>query len=394
MQYKISLSQKKSELIKRIELLRRGILPPTHNGKPIETFLSAGTGAGPQGKTFKVFVPGENVYSQMISVPVYDFNHLLAPYAYSCKTGNSPGTLITENGIQLKSVSIPKFLTASLENGTPLSRKGIIMRHCYDTFTSVFAYKCKHYEKKEQCKYCEIEQVGLGISNFPEIQDIKEFAETVQIVTSKDNVRSLTITTGTFDTNDNVLRKYIDLVRAIRERSGISIHLQFEPVDDLSLIKEVAKYVQSVGIFLEIYDDEIRKLICPGKFHNSRDKYKRNWAEAAKHFKKGSVTTTCLLGFGEEFDNIIKSAEEFANVGASTTLLFIRSNNDYMQKRIPSYLNSSIEELVNLHLQVASILNNNGIGFGSTDAAGCAGCHGCNAMKEACEIASEVNVIS
>jgi hypothetical protein len=323
----------------------------------------------------------------MISVPVYPHDHPLAKYAFETELGDKPGTLRTANGALLKSIPIPRYLNATLSNGVPLADRGIIMSHCYNTCTTVFAYKCKHFDNKEECKYCEIDPVGKGVSGFPDIQDIDEFAEAVAIAQQKENMRSLTITTGTFDENELVVKRYLDLLKKIREKTDVSIHIQFEPVDDLSLIGEIAQYVQSIGIFLEIYDEEIRKQICPGKSRNSREKYKRNWAEAAKRIPKGSVTSACLLGFGEDLQKVAESAEEFAAVGATTAMLFIRSKNEFMSGRIPSYLEAPIDELVDLYLKVAASLKKHDVHYRPIEAAGCAGCQGCSGMVEASEIA-------
>jgi hypothetical protein len=380
------VQSRRAELQRRIELLRSGILPPMFRGRPMGTFVGAGTGAGPQGKTYRLYSETDGGFSRMVSVPVYPHDHPLARYAYETELGPEPGTLRTANGAMLKSIPVPRYLSCALPSGIPLADRGIIMSHCYDTCTSVLAYRCRHYERGEECRYCGINTVEMGVGGYPDVQDLDEFVEAVRIAQQKEHVRSLTITTGTFCGNEAVVSRYIELLERIRRVSDIGIHIQFEPVDDLSLIGRVAAYAQSVGIFLEIFDERIRPQICPGKARNSREKYVKNWAEAAKHFPRGSVTTTCLLGFGEEYVRVIDSAEEFARAGATTALLFVRSNNAYMRNRVPSYLERPVDELLDLHLQVAESLCRHDVQFRPMSAAGCAGCQGCNAMVEACEL--------
>ncbi len=380
-------SPQMTQFRRRLELQSRGIAPPTVNGVPLSSFISKGTGAGPQGKTFHMRSAVDNEFSSMISLPIYGLDHWLGAYAIQSEYDSLKKIITATNGAVLKSRTIPSFLRATLKDGTPMMEIGI-STHCYATAVSVYAHECKHFADGLECRYCELEPVGKGINEWAAKQDIDKFVEAVALA-SQQGVRSLTITSGTFADNDVVVRELIDLVKKIKERVNISVHIQHEPVKDLSLIAETAKYADSLGIFLEILDEDIRKEICPGKSRCSRDDYIRNWEAAVAAYGKNSVNTTCILGFGEKYEKVLQSIDEFASIGVLTTLLLVRPHSNHLVNMVPSYLKHSLDDLVSLYLEAARRMHHRGLSFGVGNSAGCIGCQGCTSMVEAYEIASQ-----
>jgi biotin synthase-related radical SAM superfamily protein len=381
-------TNKRNILSERIQLLSRGILPPIFEGRSLSNLASIGVGAGPQGKTYHIISPQTKKTISMISIPVFPEDHHLAKFAFKTKLGSMPGTLIVENGIILKSSLPPKFLNKKMNNGIAVAKRGIAMVHCYNTCTTVLGYDCKHFSEGNECRYCEIVPVGKDAIGFSEKQSIDEFVEVIKIATSEDKIRSLTITSGTFDEPDKVAEYYLKLLKILKSEVNITVHIQIEPLKDLNLLKLLSEYSDSIGIFLEVFNEQKRKEICPGKSKISLDDYIINWKEAVKFFGKGNILTTCLLGFGVDYEEILKKIDSFAKIGVRTSLLFVRSKSIHLKKFIPSYLNKDLDELVDLHINAAKIMANYGILFKKGIDSGCIGCQGCTAMTEAFELIS------
>lgn len=373
------------ELFIRIKLLSRGILPPNReNNNSDKFFLSMGVGAGPQGKTFYIYKKGEKNERRMISVPIYPLNHHLAKYALKTKFGDLPGTIEIENNFILKSISIPNFLSKRLRDGSIISY--FAMMHCYKTCSTVLGYGCKHFDNNNNCIYCEIDPISIKKINLPRIVPTNQLSEALELVTKYDKIRSITITSGTFDDPDSVAKKYIELLNDLKKRISIPIHIQHEPLNNLELIKELAKLAESVGIFLEIFNEELRKKYCPGKAENSLEKYIRNWITAVKYFGRGNVMTTCLLGFGVNYNEILEKIDQFAEIGVRTTLMFTRFKSENLKNFFPSYLEKKENELFDLFIKAAEILKKHNIGFNRLKGSGCIGCQGCTAMMEAADL--------
>ena len=369
-------------LASRIRLLSRGIRPPLINSKPMMGLDSQGTGVGPQGKIFEL--PEErNGMRSMISVPVYYPDHHLFPYSLPTRLGDQPNTLIVNDEIVLQGASYALLSIMKLSSGALFTDTGLVMMHCYDTLTTVLGYGCRHFENGEECRYCEIDPVAVKMLGFPQKQSIPDLVEAILIVQDKIPVRSLTITSGTFSTPDDVARQYLRLLPELKEKTGLGIHLQLEPVNDVTLLKELSLYADSIGVFMEIFDDDLRRKFCPGKSGNSRALYMKNWETAVRHFRHGQVINTCILGFGENYRQVLEEIEQCAGTGVKTIMLFLRCYSRHLNGFIPSYLNKSESETVDLHLKAAEILKKYDLVFQTRRDAGCVGCQGCTAFTEA-----------
>lgn len=369
-------------LEKRIQLLSRGITPDI-KAKPLYAIGGTGTGAGPQGTKFHMFVEGAP--AGMISIPVYREEHHLSEYSIGARIDRETGMIACENGVTLRGTPIPKFVSAKLANGTPLIKEGLAGIHCYNTYTTVPAWQCVHAVRGEECRYCEINSVAREMWNWPAIVPIADLVEALQIVQERENLRSITMTTGTFADNDAVVEHYIGVATALREVTDFSIHIQCEPVTRLGLLDELSRVVDSVGIFLEIFDDATRKEICPGKSRNTKETYYANWERAVECFGRGNVTTTCLLGFGEEYDALLREMEDICAMGVIPSILFARFNARHLRGKTPSYLGEEIGRLTDFHVETARIMTQNGLRHHES-ASGCIGCQGCSAMKEAARL--------
>jgi len=386
------ISRLKEDLAKRLEVLSRGIKPPMFRGKVLKGFLGLGVGAGPQGKQFYVIDAESQKSTAMVSVPIYPEGQPL--HEQALKTELAEGSLMKlENGLILKSVPIPEFYNLKLKDGSTIASRGFFGRHAYNTITSVLGYECIHFQNNEPCKYCEIGTVGEEVRGFPAQSELDAFVEGAKLVCENSTVRSLTITAGTFAENRNEgLRRYIGLCKDLKETiPTLDIHIQHEPITELSLYQESAKYSNNAGIFLELLDEKLRKEICPGKARISREEYIENYKVAVEAYGRGNVVTTCLLGFGESLTQTLEAIDEYAALGVKTSVLFVRPNNSNLKNYVPTYLKHSTEELVTFFLDYAAILNKHGIGYKTGNGAGCIGCQGCSALKEADKIFSLMN---
>lgn len=377
-------------LLKKINLLRRGITLPLINGKPFTKFLSPGVGAGPQGKTFYFSLKGEERERYMISLPVLPYDHKLASYAYRTSFGEKPGTLETDDGIVLESRPIPNFLNSHIKNHKLVPAN----LHCYNTLSMVLSFSCRHYDKGEECLFCEIDKVGKKLLGFPDRQDIAQLVDTVKQAVAEENIRSITITSGTFGSTEEVASEYLTLLKELKKITKLSIHIQIEPLLNDSLMSELSKYADNIGIFLEIFNEDVRKKICPGKSSISREQYIESWKMAVKYFGRGNVVTTCLLGFGVDYDEILGNIEEFAKLGVKTSLMFVRCKSKNLADYTPTYLEKDESEIARLFIEASRILKAENLLFKRNRESGCAGCQGCTAMIDANDLIEESLTLS
>ncbi|MFC1707209.1 hypothetical protein ACFL59_10425 [Planctomycetota bacterium] len=364
------MSEAHAALRQRIRVLRRGVVPPLVDGDYVTGALYRG--AGPSGKRSLIY-SREGKPRGMISVPIYDHSHHLASYALT-------GELLGKAGNNVK---------LALEDGSLLefSRVSPNSLHCYDTWCRVFGYKCRYaLSDEEVCRYCLIEEARQEYK-YPDKRDIEETAQEIIDEATEHKPRSITITSASFDQPDEVAKRYLKLLEIVRRELALSIHIQIEPVEDLGLLREISELAESIGIFLEIHQEDIRKRICPGKAKlYPRERYEKNWDTAVEHFGWGNVMTTCLLGFGEDLEVVLASLADAASRGVCPLILLCRFHSEHMKDMIPSYLESSEDELFDFHVNAARALRKHGIDLRVGRGAGCIGCMACTATMEAFKV--------
>ena len=371
----------------KISLLSRGIVvQPRKWWIPVRHRQSYAGGPGPQGRVYYISYGEKTPPVGMISIPVYPKNHYLAKYAISTKRSKvNPHNLITENSIVLKGLPPPPSLKMNLSDGTSIGRNVLFRMHCYNTYAISPSLTCYHFKDGKPCKYCTIDIPVSSKWKLPKVFSDEHLVEALQITLQNHKIRSITITGGTFPDPDTSLRNMLNLIKKIRKVTDLSIHVQFEPISDLGLLKELAKFANSVGIFLEILDEKIRKEICPGKSEVPKEKYVEIWKEAAKQFGQGNVLTTCFLGFHENLETTLQEIENYVKLGVRVVILLVRPGSQALGKNfIPSYLGKE-DELIDFHIKVAQILLKYKLDTKIGGASGCIGCLGCSAIMEACQ---------
>ncbi|MFC2091368.1 radical SAM protein [Elusimicrobiota bacterium] len=368
-------------LKERIRLISRGIIMPRRKGVPVFNLQERRGGVGPQGKIL-YWTFDKSLGFRSIFLPVYSDEYYFAKYSIPTKFGEKKGTLITDDGIILKGVQKPKFIAMATSDGTPIVTLGGM--HGNRTYTTNLCWRCRYFEEDTECKFCTIDK-RKEYYNLSEFISDNKLIEAIRIATKVQNIRSITSTIATFDDPDIVAERYIEFLKKLKKTVHISVLVQLEPVKNLDLIKELSIYSEAIGIFLEIWDEEKRKEICPGKSAIPKDRYIENWKYAVKYYGWRNVGTTTILGFDEDYDKLIREIEEYAKIGVRTSLIFLRPGSENLKGYVPSYVNRDIAELVDLHIEVAKIYQKYDLDFRFNVGVGCSGCMNCSAMYEAAE---------
>ncbi len=374
-------------LKKRINLCSRGITLP--DDLPVLHLQSKQGGAGPQGSACYVGdAPG--THNSQISLVIYPQDHYLAKYALPTKwwdnnggdeEGSGKKILCTNDNIFLEKV--PSKWQGVLSNGQKTTRLSKARFHPYGTFSMCFYRGCRHIDNDDGCKYCTANLL-IDKLNFPKKLPNELNLEYLKLAISKNPIRSVTLTSGTLEDPETTGKELLKLAKLIRQETNLSIHIQTEPIFDQDLLNELGQVADTIGIFLEFFNENIRKQICPGKSRAfTQDDYMESWEMAVSSFGWGKVFTTNIIGFDEDYEVILKGAERAAKIGVMTAILWLRVGSPLLGGDLtPSYLERE-DETLQLHKEMGKILVNNSVDTMTPENAGCLGCHGCNATKEA-----------
>ena len=267
----------------------------------------------------------------------------------------------------------PGYITT---DGTPM--KKIALVHGIDCLSSTIYQKCVYQGCGEGCKFCGIE---LSLENDTTIEEknYTQMSEVIAAAKKEGRCNHMTLTSGTDETIDKGANRYIELLKGVKNNyPNLPLHIQIEPLEDLSYINELKEAgADTIGIHLEVLDQNIRKIITPGKFRIPYDLYVKNWKHALEVFGKNQVSSYVLTGFGETPDDFILGVEKVISLGVIPYITPVRSIPG--TKELPT---TNPNLMVEIYSKAAKLMKEYGVNPLKSKA-GCVRCGGCSSINDA-----------
>ncbi|MBD3353570.1 MAG: radical SAM protein [Candidatus Lokiarchaeota archaeon] len=256
--------------------------------------------------------------------------------------------------------------------------KQIALIHADSVLATTIVQTCKYWREGKPCKFCGIE-LSLKNRNTIKRKSAEQLIKAIKDAKEQGLCKHVTLTSGTLDTPQKGAKMYIEVVHKIKDIfPDLPIHIQIEPFEDKSLLQTLKEVgVDTIGIHLEIPDDEIRREICPGKARIPRSEFEEYWKESVSVFGHGQVSSFILVGFGEDIDQLIQYLGKMISLGVIPVIVPVREN---INTSITSEITTS--QMLNIYTATAKHLIKNNLDPLQTKA-GCPLCGGCSALNDA-----------
>jgi len=354
------------------------------NTKGLKFFQIRKGGAGPAGGRYFLFENGSVVNVQIFNDSEKSYlilndlikeNPIMKDYFYVSILNKRTKESI--NDIQL--IPIRNIYDQKLNlNGT--INKQIALIHGLNTLATTIDQKCKYWSENKKCLFCGIE-FSLKNNETIEKKSSDQVIKAIEDAIKLNLCKNITLTSGTTNSNDKGILFYIEHVKKIKQKfPHIPIHVQIEPVENFNLIVELKNAgVDTIGIHIEILDDNLRKIYCPGKYSISKSFYYEFWKRSVEIFGIGQVTSFILVGFGENINELCLELEKLIEIGVVPIIVPVRK---LIGTNIENKL--SLNDLISIYDSTAKFLiqyNINPLNI----KAGCGKCGGCSAINEAYE---------
>ncbi|MFX0048813.1 MAG: radical SAM protein [Candidatus Hermodarchaeota archaeon] len=366
--------------VKKTEILCKGLfldenLIEHYNNQGIEISYGRKGGAGPLGGRYFLLENGTLVNAALWDNPKKtnlvireNDNGYFKIYDVNNKIEHS----------RLKLVQNPRYYSPEYKTSDGIPMKKIALVHGIDCLSSTIYQKCVYHGCGEGCKFCGIE-LSLESGATIEEKNSKQMSEVIAAAKEEKRCNHMTLTSGTDETRDKGAKRYIELLKGIKENyPNLPLHVQIEPLDEMSYIDELKDAgADTIGIHLEVIDQNIRNTITPGKSRINYELFEKNWKYALEIFGNNQVSSYLLTGFGESPDEFIIGAEKVISLGVIPYITPVRSIPGV--KDLPS---SNPYSLIEIYSKAAKLMKDYGVNpFKSK--AGCVRCGGCSAIKEA-----------
>jgi radical SAM protein (TIGR04043 family) len=286
-----------------------------------------------------------------------------------------------KTGVEIRAVPTPRFYALRLPNGTPMPHVALV--HGIDCLATTIVQHCDYFDDGTQCRFCSL-PLSLQLGHTVLRKTPEQFLAVLQAAAQEGRASHLTLTIGSPNRADRGVRDYVEFLASLRQHTSVPIHAQIEPptpLDQLKALRDVG--VDTVGIHIEVFEDNLRQRFCPGKSqHASFADYQNAWRRAVELFGRGQVTTFVLLGLGENPTRLRVGFRTCTEIGVIPVPVPCRPNpGSQLEHFLPKYINH-LRQTVEIYLDCARLLHEAGLDP-SAHRAGCLRCSGCTAITEA-----------
>ena len=270
----------------------------------------------------------------------------------------------------------PAFYGLSTADGVPY--RSIALLHGRDVLATTLLQTCIRFrDRSESCQFCAIEQ-SLEDERTVVRKTPQQLAEVAEAAVRLDGVRQLVMTTGTPNSDDRGARLMAKAAAAVKARVDLPIQAQCEPPQDpiwYARMKQAG--VDSLGMHLEVVEEEVRRRILPGKSELTLENYYTAFEQAVAVFGRGQVSTYLLAGLGDSAEALIACSERLIQLGVYPFVVpFVPIAGTPLQHH-PA---PSTEFMVAIYRAVAALLRQSDLSAEAMQA-GCAKCGACSALS-------------
>lgn len=293
-----------------------------------------------------------------------------SPYSIREKEGRNEWILLKKN-IPIGSftfLDFPEWVYNRI-NGEMIGR--IARPHSNKCISFWPSLNCSYIRNGKGCKYC-------GLNTLLEqdmIQLTPEYvAEMAHIALKYQHDYEINLSGGTCS-SPNAAVDYLSCVCAeiVRKCGRTAISVECAPPENMSyLLKLKNSGATAVVMNIEVYDEELRKTICPGKGLISNQRYFDSLKEAVKIFKEGNVSSVLIVGIQPKHD-IIAACEKLVEIGVIPTLIPFKPLDGTPMENSPL---PDCAEYIEVSRKVAIMLKKRHLKIDRTS--GCAACGACS----------------
>ena len=277
----------------------------------------------------------------------------------------SKKAILSHNGEIITEVSFPKsssFYEQKTSSGLPFLNNAVLQGTEWLSFQCLWS--CEYACAGEPCQYCYSGGVFESrtkkkkpLQKFPTPQDAAEIVE--YAIVKEQCAKSIQITGGsTFNTEAecNTIRQYLDAIKNRVSREAITgeVLIYMTPPTDPRMVDQLFEAgADRISCSLEIWDEELAKIIMPGKTKfTGRKRHLDTLEYIAKEYGPNKACSNFLIGV-EPAESCLEGAEFLASKGvvpiASVWIPFGRPVRGSMQAPDLNYYRKVIDGLANIY---------------------------------------------
>ncbi len=211
----------------------------------------------------------------------------------------------------------PLFYGRVTSDGVAYDR--IALRHGRDAIGSTVAQGCAHGQ--DACKFCAVSasaRAGATVAT----KEPGQIAE-VAAAAEAEGYTHVVLTTGSTG-EDAGMEHLTACAGEVKARTGMRVHVQYEPPTDPGLIDLVASVSDSAAVNIECFDEHVLEKVAPGKAATGIERFEQCWERSVASYGRGQVTSFIILGLGESRQSVVEGTRLLTSLGVFPFILPLR----------------------------------------------------------------------
>lgn len=313
-----------------------------------------------------------------IMVPVHTRPSHHSPFTASVP-GSDGRSMLYRDGVPELPIVFPKqprFYGMSTADDIPYWK--IAQLHSHNVLATTVLQTCIRYgNSSTKCQFCAIGESLKGDRTIAR-KTPEQLAEVAEAAQRLDGIEQVVLTTGTPPTEDRGAAILTEVARAIKLRTGLAIQAQCEPPSDFVWFKHLHEAgVDSLGMHLEAWDEEVRARIMPGKAQVPVSYYLKAFKAAVAVFGRAQVSTYLLAGLGDTKEGLLDACHQLIGLGVYPFVVpFVPIGGTQLESREPP----SADFMRSILQPLGEMLTSAGM-TSDTVKAGCAKCGACSSLS-------------
>ena len=213
---------------------------------------------------------------------------------------------------------------------------------------------CIYKTENVECKFCALQPSKSIILKEELYKDSESLILAIGKAYSSNHHYHLTVTGGNtskvaLNDGDNGIKNYIRFMECLRKENSIKVCIEDAPPVDLEDLKHLVNLgTNAFSINLEIWNEKLRQLFCPGKSKIKREKYFETWEYIVSLLGKDMVASV-LVGGLESKESTLEGGIELLKRGVVPTIVpFRRNDSCYLE----SFASPNPEEMTWIYLRL------------------------------------------
>ncbi|HVY44798.1 MAG TPA: radical SAM protein [Minicystis sp.] len=265
----------------------------------------------------------------------------------------------------------PKWYRLATRDGTPMS--SVVSAHC-DTslYTAIYQGGCDYWQGDQMCGFC-----AMKIDQKARWRRIEPIIEVAKVALAENPAAEISFGGGTRLTEDKSARHKAAAIAAFKKEVAMHtcVEMAAPDTDDwLDRLKDAG--LDAILMNLELWNEDARRAIMPGKSAISRERYLAALRHAAKIFGPSQASSQIIVGL-EPLDDTLRAVRAVADAGAIPMPVVFRPLPATALEHHPV---PPVEDVVRVFVAAADVVREAGLdGHGAKS--GCALCGACSGVS-------------